>query len=930
MTPNPWRSYVRIPEFLQNAKITAYFDAIETEFISQDKDWDLRQWFFDTIIWWWDGRIETSDLIHWMSFTLLPSNPSLFQDLSILLESRSERVVVSTSDDDQVVEYAILLSSHDAEARAQIISISTFAKNAACVIRDTRIVRQILEAVEPLSYFLDIDTFWAPGVMELLQFELDNPTTKGIYRRNCIKCIRELEKKYHVLPPSLFLKYIIRDGPDALNGGGFADIWRGELDGQIVCIKVPRMFTSSNQETKETTAFAFRHEALLWRQLNHPNVLPFLGVNVNLFTPARLSLVSPWMENGNIIQYLTNHSGHDLLSSISEIATGLDYLHSLSPPIVHGDIRGANILVTPDIKCCLADFGLSLAAETSQIFTTTSDGMKGCIRWLAPECITPSKLQVSKSERDDRKKYRDIYAFGCTIIEIITLKPPFSNRPVDATVILDVIRGTRPERPQGPDIWCPDNIWDLTERCWDQDPHKRPHADEVKSFLHYLQRESGEKKKVKLGEHYLYSYSQPSSESLVPESIWIDVDMEERSTWTVLDDSASGLLPVLGDRDAGAIGYNEGGMPSVGAPPGNLSSREGAHLDSVMETAEVTECLKRRVKDWKGHSIESFGPFLLRGIFDLTEGVLETRCQVFLFERILLCFEDFNLLSPLSDSSSELTPLCWTLRRAIYLLDIGFVEVDKDQLFISLQDSDHAGLLALRCVTSAQQDLWQSTITSLTSGDLVSRFIRDAHLVGNEADESREVSCSLSELVKVPVPSSRLRLGRDESCIDEAGRLTPASVLESIMDLPDLELDTSPLSAVNTDASSMWSDRWQADVDIVDHDYDTSFISTAKNHLGEDDSGSKYYTPTLLSEFKAPEYRPTKHGRQRSVKFRARAQGQGLHANDGVTTTSRHSRSSSLASSWEPWDKESERWMPEISVPGLVETFMNKTWRIKR
>ncbi|THV03350.1 hypothetical protein K435DRAFT_651560 [Dendrothele bispora CBS 962.96] len=277
-----------------------------------------------------------------MSFTSLVLNPALFQDLSILLECNSERVVVSTSDDDQVVEYAILLSSHQTDSEAQIIPISTFAKNASCEIRDTRIVRQILDTSEPLSYFLDIDTFWTPGVMELLQF-LDRPTAKDVYRRKCMRCIRGLERKYHVLPPSLFLKHVVRDGSDALSGGGFADIWKGRFCNKTVCIKVPRMFTASDQKTKDVTAFAFRHEALLWRQLNHPNVLPFLGVNVNLFTPARLCLISPWMENGNIIQYLTNHPGHDLLCTISEIAAGLNYLHNLSPPIVHGDIRGVSI-----------------------------------------------------------------------------------------------------------------------------------------------------------------------------------------------------------------------------------------------------------------------------------------------------------------------------------------------------------------------------------------------------------------------------------------------------------------------------------------------------------------------------------------------------------------------------------------------------------
>jgi hypothetical protein len=115
-------------------------------------------------------RIGTSDLINWMSFTLLASNPTLFQDLSILLKLRSERVVVSTTEDDQTVEYVILLSGEVSDPHAQIIPISSFAKNAACIIRDSRIVRHIFGTSDPISYFLDVEAFWAPGVMELLQF----------------------------------------------------------------------------------------------------------------------------------------------------------------------------------------------------------------------------------------------------------------------------------------------------------------------------------------------------------------------------------------------------------------------------------------------------------------------------------------------------------------------------------------------------------------------------------------------------------------------------------------------------------------------------------------------------------------------------------------------------------------------------------------
>jgi serine/threonine protein kinase len=45
----------------------------------------------------------------------------------------------------------------------------------------------------------------------------------------------------------------------------------------------------------------FGREALIWRQLCHPNLLPFFGL---YYLDNRLCLVSPWMENGNVMEFL--------------------------------------------------------------------------------------------------------------------------------------------------------------------------------------------------------------------------------------------------------------------------------------------------------------------------------------------------------------------------------------------------------------------------------------------------------------------------------------------------------------------------------------------------------------------------------------------------------------------------------------------------
>ncbi|KAK0498050.1 kinase-like domain-containing protein, partial [Armillaria luteobubalina] len=297
--------------------------------------------------------------------------------------------------------------------------------------------------------------------------ELDRACDAEWYHTTCMKCLRALCKARGAVPSSLFLRDVTKEGDNAIDGGGFADIWKGRFRGNQVCLKVLRVFGTDEQKAKVLGEFC--REALVWRQLRHPNVLPFLGVSEELFAP-RYCLISPWMVNGNIISYLKTHPGHDRLTSLAQIAEGMKYLHNHNPPIAHADIRGANILVTDDLRCCLADFGLSLFAE-SQSFDSTSKMGKGTARWLAPEHLDPNAVidqaYITK---------RDIYAYGCTVVEIYTGKPPFSDIKNEPAVIYAVISGRRPRRPQH---LLQDGLWSLVMKCLIPFPHQRPTAEQI-------------------------------------------------------------------------------------------------------------------------------------------------------------------------------------------------------------------------------------------------------------------------------------------------------------------------------------------------------------------------------------------------------------------------------------------------------------------
>lgn len=76
----------------------------------------------------------------------------------------------------------------------------------------------------------------------------------------------------------------------------------------------------------------------------------------------------------------------------------------------------ANILVKDDLHCCLADFGLAVIAEEMGIDSaSSSDGTQGgTTRWMPPEAFDDSPELSSNKP----KPPRDIYSFGCTIIEV--------------------------------------------------------------------------------------------------------------------------------------------------------------------------------------------------------------------------------------------------------------------------------------------------------------------------------------------------------------------------------------------------------------------------------------------------------------------------------------------------------------------------------
>ncbi|TDL21801.1 kinase-like protein [Rickenella mellea] len=317
-------------------------------------------------------------------------------------------------------------------------------------------------------------------VANLFQTLLDQDDLPSESRAHLARTLARLAKTSASYPDCLNLTMIRRTGTDPVAGGGFADVWKGYFDEKPVALKALRIF---KQAVREKALKEFSHEAVIWRQLKHSNILPFYGVFRGDEHFDRLCLVSPWMDAGNVMDYLTVHPDSNRLSLLSDVAQGINYLHLFQPPIIHGDLKGANIFVSPSRTACVGDFGLARFRESHEsTLATTTGNMTGTLRWQAPEL-----LNIVEGESTRRSEQSDIYSFGCVCLELMTGKPPFSEIRNDGAVMLAISKGQIPHRPhenlnvieRGLD----DTLWAFMQHCWTFDPALRPRIVQVTEYF---------------------------------------------------------------------------------------------------------------------------------------------------------------------------------------------------------------------------------------------------------------------------------------------------------------------------------------------------------------------------------------------------------------------------------------------------------------
>lgn len=253
---------------------------------------------------------------------------------------------------------------------------------------------------------------------------------------------------------------------ELIGSGAFGRVYMGmNLDsGELIAVKqVSIAASSASKEKTQAHIRELEEEVRLLKNLSHPNIVRYLGTARE---DESLNILLEFVPGGSISSLLGKFGSFPeavIRMYTKQLLLGLAYLHENG--IMHRDIKGANILV--DNKGCikLADFGAS--KKVVELVTMTgAKSMKGTPYWMAPEVILQTGHSFSA----------DIWSVGCTVIEMATGKPPWSQQYQEVAALFHI--GTTKSHPPIPEHLSAE-AKDFLLKCLQKEPNLRTSASDL-------------------------------------------------------------------------------------------------------------------------------------------------------------------------------------------------------------------------------------------------------------------------------------------------------------------------------------------------------------------------------------------------------------------------------------------------------------------
>jgi serine/threonine-protein kinase TNNI3K len=210
----------------------------------------------------------------------------------------------------------------------------------------------------------------------------------------------------------------------------------------------------------------FKREALLHRNLRHPNIVLLLG-----YCKEPPCILLELMQRGSLANVLHSSKYNteltlELIMKIAlDMSRGMEYLHSRS--IIHRDLKSQNVLLDINWTAKISDFGLSKFIRPEKIQDLTLQ--IGTVPWMAPE-VLQKQLYNEKA---------DVYSYGIILWEMITKEKPYSELMWTHEIATSVIHGKRPKIP----LDCPPILERLMKNCWQNNPNDRQNFSEITEIL---------------------------------------------------------------------------------------------------------------------------------------------------------------------------------------------------------------------------------------------------------------------------------------------------------------------------------------------------------------------------------------------------------------------------------------------------------------